>query len=553
MTSAETNPSELSFPAPGPSRGAMENMNPSTRDDATDTTSIGLAPDSPAIAAAWAHSVHALGVAVTRLVFSSAWRATRRALRISDIPAVVDAGGLAQELTATPDTPLAVNTLSQALATRLVLVAGEAFVRRMRVSLANAPDVTRVVAEDARISGHALLSVHDALADFDSVDRALPPALAALDTVIPVRSAVLLESDFDAARVTLFHRDALDAAALLEHDTAARTAWGELALEPISRDVTVTHLALPIAPARTTPRVTGVRTNTRGTVHLPLIRGGRLIGLLRLELDTTPTDDELSLLAAFATTLAVALAAPERASVVVEARTAAAEHAHRELLAVVSHDLRNPLSAILMSVSLMARSQRQSDARAENNKPIEVIKRSAERLNLLIQNVVDAAHLEDGGLQLARDRYSIAQVVGEATRMLEVQATNRQVKLTTEIDPSAGEMSLDRERIVQTIANVLHATLRFTPKGGAVTVRAKRVDSTTVHFEIQDSSPGFDSTEVLRMFDRRWWSERNHSLGTGLGLAVARGIVRAHGSEMNVASTQGVGNVFSFDIIGESF
>jgi K+-sensing histidine kinase KdpD len=528
-------------------------MNPSAR-DALDSKSIGLS-DEPAaldadLAAAWGYVHRTLGLSITRLVFTHALRAARRTLRANDDGAVVtDAASLRALLAPTGEASSFANAFSQSLAEQLGVVAGSAFVRRIRGALRTpAPAPANHDASDSRPTARALLGVQDALSDMDSVERALPTALAALDGVVNIRAAALLERDSDAARVSLFHHEPADAAALLDLDSSTRDAWTRLALEPLARDVTVTHLPLPTMPARATTRVASVRNATRGTVHLPLVRGQNLVGLLRLDLESVPTDDDLAFLATVASTLSVALAAPERASVVVDARTAAAEHAHRVLLAVVSHDLRNPLSAILMSVSLMMRSQKHGDPR-ENSKPVEVIKRSAERLNLLIQNVVDGAHLEDGALQLALDRYPLAQVIGDGTRMLEVQAANRQIRLTTDLAADLGEFACDRERIVQTIANILHATLRFTAKGGAVCVRARRTSPRTVRVEIQDSSPGFDAADVLRMFDRTWWSERNHSLGTGLGLAVAHGIVQAHGGELLVSSTPGVGNLFSFELV----
>jgi signal transduction histidine kinase len=527
-------------------------MNASTR-DAQDSKSLGLAADRAAfegdLSSAWSSVRHALGLSVTRLVFAQALRSARRALRIADDGVVADDVHAIHRAIASAEDPGAfVDAFSQALGDQLATIAGASFVKRVRQSVrgpAAMPAINNGVV-DGGPTARALLGVQDALADMDSVERALPNALAALDGVVAIRAAALLEREPDAARVSLFHHEPADAAFLLDLDSGTREAWARLALEPLARDVTVTHLPLPAV--RTPARVAAVRNTTRATLHLPLVRGRHLIGLLRLDLESVPSDEDLALLATVASTLAVALAAPERASIVVDARTAAAEHAHRELLAVVSHDLRNPLSAILMSVSLMLRSQKHGDAR-ENSKPVEVIKRSAERLNLLIQNVVDGAHLEEDGLQLALDRHPVAQVVADATRMLEVQAANRQIRLATDLAPDLGDLALDRERIVQTIANVLHATLRFTSKGGAVCVRARRTSPRSVRIEIQDSSPGFDAADTLRMFDRTWWSERNHSLGTGLGLAVARGIVQAHGGELLVSSTPGVGNIFSFELV----
>ncbi|HEX2717685.1 MAG TPA: PAS domain-containing sensor histidine kinase [Gemmatimonadaceae bacterium] len=284
------------------------------------------------------------------------------------------------------------------------------------------------------------------------------------------------------------------------------------------------------------------RTGATALWILPLTVGGRAIGalsILRTEKDFD-TPEARTTAAAFADRAAVAL---EHARLYDAARRAT--RARDDVLAVVSHDLRNPLSAITMCAAALREGGGDAAARDEL---LQAIAEAAEWAQRLIRDLLDVSALDAGALALERTAVPLGEVVTRATTMLEADFEGRGVLLTADIPEPRACIWADADRVVQVIANLLGNAVKFTERGGRVTVRV-RSDDGYASIAVEDTGAGIPAEEQARIFDRYWQSRRGAARrGAGLGLAIAKGIVEAHGGRIGVASEPGRGSTFTFEI-----
>ncbi len=201
-----------------------------------------------------------------------------------------------------------------------------------------------------------------------------------------------------------------------------------------------------------------------------------------------------------------------------------AVQAREDLLAVVSHDLRNPLSVILVSATLALRAWPPGDI---NRRAIEAIRRSALRMDRLIGDLLDASTIEAGRLSLETAVQSVDQVVRDAIEALEAPATQKRVRLEA---VGGGDLGVfcDRGRMLQVFSNLIGNAIKFTPEGGSITVRVEPRDQ-DVWFYVTDTGPGIPEDQLPRLFDRFWQAKRTARLGTGLGLDDRQGNHRGAG------------------------
>ena len=284
------------------------------------------------------------------------------------------------------------------------------------------------------------------------------------------------------------------------------------------------------------------RTGATALWILPLTVGERALGalsILRTEADVEAPEARSTAIA-FADRAAAAL---EHARLYGAARRAT--RARDDVLAVVSHDLRNPLSAITMCVAALREGGMDEGTREEL---LQAIAEAAEWAQRLIRDLLDVSALDAGALALERAAIPVGEVVTRATTMLETEFDGRGVSLATDVPDPRLPIYADGDRIVQVITNLLGNAVKFTEKGGSVTVRV-RDDDGNVAIAVEDTGRGIPAEEQARIFDRYWQSRRGASRrGSGLGLAIAKGIVEAHGGRIAVASEPGRGSTFTFEI-----
>jgi len=221
----------------------------------------------------------------------------------------------------------------------------------------------------------------------------------------------------------------------------------------------------------------------------------------------------------------------------------AAARQRDEMLGIVSHDLRNPLSAIGMCASILADPATSGE---EHQRMVETITESVQWTHRLISDLLDIASIEAGGLSVKAASVDPVIVIGRALALFEFPAANQRVTLRVLGDENLPRLLADGERLLQVLSNLIGNALKFTPEGGTISVSAEPRDGALV-FSVRDTGSGIAPEHLPHVFDRRWHSSSSKS-GTGLGLTIARGIVEAHGGRIWVASAPGSGSAFQFSI-----
>jgi signal transduction histidine kinase len=229
----------------------------------------------------------------------------------------------------------------------------------------------------------------------------------------------------------------------------------------------------------------------------------------------------------------------------------AAERAARgreAVLAMVSHDLKNPLSTIMMASQLLLEELVPADAAHSVERiQLSAIRRSANRMRRLVGDLLDASALEAGRLHVAFASHPLAQLLEEVRDVLQPLASEKGVRLDIAPCEHVQELNVDRERLLQVFANLGGNAIKFTPLGGCVSISGTTTDSIAV-FEVSDTGPGISPDDIPHIFDRFWQAHETARLGTGLGLTIAKGIVESHGGRIEAISAQGSGSTFRFTI-----
>jgi PAS domain S-box-containing protein len=220
----------------------------------------------------------------------------------------------------------------------------------------------------------------------------------------------------------------------------------------------------------------------------------------------------------------------------------AAVRARDEVLAVVSHDLRNPVGTISAAAELLADVPLPPESRREH---LEIIDRAADRINRLIQDLLDVAQIEAGQLSVWQERIEASGVLDEAIASARARAEDEGVTLSGTVDPDLPSVHADRDRILQVLSNLIVNALKFTPAGGEVTVTASGLEG-GVLVSVRDNGPGIEPEMRDHLFDRFWKGHRSGGGGAGLGLAIVDGILAAHGAKVRVETEVGAGTCFSF-------
>jgi len=232
------------------------------------------------------------------------------------------------------------------------------------------------------------------------------------------------------------------------------------------------------------------------------------------------------------------------------ADTTAAVRARDELLGVVSHDLRNPVNAVKMLANAIVRRTADPDNATFHPEVLahaSVMLEAAEQMDALIQDLLDVTRLESGQLQLNVGLVALHDVVAAATSILAPLATKRGVTVVNAVSATLPKVEGDADRLVQVMSNLVSNAIKFSPPQSEVSISAF-VDAMRIVLEITDHGDGIAMEDLPFVFDRFWQSRRTNRSGAGLGLAIALGIVRAHGGEINIQSELGKGTTVRFTL-----
>ncbi len=224
-----------------------------------------------------------------------------------------------------------------------------------------------------------------------------------------------------------------------------------------------------------------------------------------------------------------------------------ATRAREDLLAVVSHDLKNPLGVVQLASALLLRGAQGRPGGEPVQKQASRIQAAADRMGRLISDLLDWGRIEAGGLPLEPSEQDVASLVMEAMESVRPLAEARGLRVGAELPDEDVQVKCDRTRVLQVLGNLLGNALKFTPDGGQLTVGARRHRG-EVQFWVRDTGTGIRSEALPHVFERYWQAKDAESRGTGLGLYIAKGIVEAHGGRIWAQSEPGQGSTFTFTL-----
>jgi signal transduction histidine kinase len=221
------------------------------------------------------------------------------------------------------------------------------------------------------------------------------------------------------------------------------------------------------------------------------------------------------------------------------------EQTRRELVANVSHELKTPIAAIRAHLENLLDGVEQPNPRT-----LEVMLAQSERLGRLVEQLLDLSRLESGEVPLQRESVPVAALVARVISEISVSRAASDVTLRAEVGDGVLPMDADPERLHQVLFNLVDNAVRFTPPGGEVVVAARPLGG-AVEVSVRDTGVGIADEHLPRLFERFYRVDASRSRedgGTGIGLAIARSVVEAHGGHIRAASELGRGSVFTFDI-----
>lgn len=224
-----------------------------------------------------------------------------------------------------------------------------------------------------------------------------------------------------------------------------------------------------------------------------------------------------------------------------------AAQARDDALAIVSHDLRNPLHTIVLSASYLAEVFL-NDLPEAALQQTQIIKRAVDRANRLIQDLLDVARIEAGVFSISAEPISPELLLNEASDAMASTAAAARVALVCRTEDDLPDVMADHERLQQVFTNLIGNAVKFTPAGGSIDVTAMASGPFKVRFSVRDTGQGITEENLPHIFDRFWQAQHTTRTGAGLGLAIANGIVKAHGGTISAASEVGKGTEMAFEL-----
>jgi signal transduction histidine kinase len=221
------------------------------------------------------------------------------------------------------------------------------------------------------------------------------------------------------------------------------------------------------------------------------------------------------------------------------------ERSRRDLVANVSHELKTPIAAIRAHLENLLDGVERPDPAT-----LQVMLEQSDRLTRLVDQLLDLSELESGDVPLRREAFELGPVVARVLSEIDMAGRAGGVALRDELGIGLPPVDADAERIHQVLFNLVDNAVRFTPPGGSVTVRAEQRDD-AVRIDVTDTGVGIAPEHLPRLFERFYRVDPARSRGaggTGIGLAIARSVVEAHGGQLRAESELGRGSTFSFEL-----
>ncbi len=218
-------------------------------------------------------------------------------------------------------------------------------------------------------------------------------------------------------------------------------------------------------------------------------------------------------------------------------------------LNITSHEIRTPMCSMKGYVQMLLK-KTLGDVTEEQKRGLMVILRNVDRLDNLIRDILDISRLESGTMKFITEITDINKMIGEVAETMRLSADLKHVQIDEEMEDKLPELVIDQERIKQVLINIVNNAIKFSPDGTVIIIRAKKEEE-NVLFEVQDFGRGIPGDKQKKIFETFYqvdYSMDRTFGGAGLGLAISRGIVLAHGGSIWVESKLGKGSTFGFTL-----
>jgi len=299
----------------------------------------------------------------------------------------------------------------------------------------------------------------------------------------------------------------------------------------------------PDADAIAVPGLPGVRCRT--LLALPLASEGQTIGVLAVcdKGDDFSPEDE-SFLALFASQAAIAILNSQLFE-----HTKSLDRLKSEFVAVVSHEIRTPLTSVKGAVALLGDAAYFKNSE-QQQKLLTIAHVNSDRLLVLINDILDFSKLESSSLPMNLERQRLEPVVEQAAHSMRTQLEDHGIQLSVELPAALPDLHIDAGRVTQVLTNLLSNAIKFSPRGGAIQIRAA-VWEGAVRVSVRDHGEGIapqNLPKLFRKFSQIDSSATRRAGGAGLGLVICKGIVEQHGGRIWVESAPGEGSIFHFTL-----
>ncbi len=220
-----------------------------------------------------------------------------------------------------------------------------------------------------------------------------------------------------------------------------------------------------------------------------------------------------------------------------------------DFLNITSHELRTPMTAMKGYLQMLI-TETLGKLSDEQKSALEVIHRNTDRLDHLVQDILDTSRLESGTMKFIPSKTNIATMLTDIIETMQLSADIKQIKIESSIEKNLPEIIIDQERIKQVFDNILNNAIKFSPTNSQIHIRANR-ENEVIQFEIQDYGKGIPKNKQQKIFETFYQVETGMDRtfgGTGLGLTISRGIILGHGGDIWVESEINKGSTFKFTI-----
>ena len=278
-------------------------------------------------------------------------------------------------------------------------------------------------------------------------------------------------------------------------------------------------------------------------IAVPLLVGEKLLGVISLVSTSASRvygPDDVTLAEELARRAAFAI---ENARLLDEAQRAV--KSREDVLAIVSHDLKNPVTAIKLATNMLRQCEGMDSGKF--GELIAAIHRGVGRMQLLIADLLDFAKIQSGTFSIQTSLENLDRVTQPVIEDLRLLAEAKHQTLAVNLESDLPEVVIDVHRIGQVMFNFIGNAIKFTPEGGTIRVTA-REQGNDVIVSITDTGPGISGESLPRVFDWFWQAQGGKDMGSGLGLSIAKGIIEAHGGKIWAESEVGKGSSFSFTL-----